>query len=82
MPYPKTRHLDLYRAIKARGEWITRPELAKATGKRQLSPNDKDRLAELVKGGYIEEEQFVIASSVFYRYRIPEGAPVLPDSVK
>lgn len=79
MPRPKFRHFELYDAIKAAGDWITRPELADATGKRVLSPNDKERLKELVAQGYIEESILRVGGHAFVRYRIPEGAPVLED---
>lgn len=77
MPPRKFRHFELYEAIKAKGDWITRPELADAIKKRVLAPNDMERLAELVKDGYIEQDNFYIGGRVFYRYRIPAGAPEL-----
>lgn len=79
MPRLRTRHYELYDAIKAAGDWITRPDLADATGKRVLSPNDKARLSELIAQGYIEESIIRIGGRVFYQYRVPEGAPVLED---
>lgn len=79
MPRAKTRHFELYNAVKAAGDWITRPDLAIATGKRNLSPNDTRHLHALAEQGYIEEQQFVIANRMFYRYRVPEGALVLEE---
>jgi len=76
----KTRHFELYSAVKAAGgRWVTRPELADATGKRVLSPNDRDRLKELIAQGYIEESLIHAGGRIFYQYRVPEGAPVLEE---
>lgn len=59
------------------GEWMTRQQLADATGKRMLSPNDRNHLDELERRGLIEiDKQPINAPQRFeYIYRLREATP-------
>lgn len=41
-------------AMRARGDWMTRADLAHATGKNWISPNDLHQLARMAAAGLIE----------------------------
>lgn len=52
------RARELLAALKAQdGAWVTRSELARATGKNRLSPHDVDLLERLIEAGLIEKLQ-------------------------
>lgn len=42
---------------KAPGEWVSRAQLARATGKNRLSPHDLALLERMAQGGLIEIRQ-------------------------
>ena len=63
------RGADLLAAIRARrGEWLTRVDLAEATGKRQLSPNDRHWLDTLEHEGLIEIDRRAIDAPVGFEW--------------
>ncbi len=50
------RRRELLEAIQRAGDWVNRDQLATATGKVRLSPNDHMHLEKLVTDGLIEVE--------------------------
>lgn len=51
------------------GQWMTRTELAAATGKTRLSPNDVHHLEDLAREGLIEARQETIKSPLGYEWQ-------------
>lgn len=52
------RGVELLNALRGKpGAWLTRAELAEATGKRALSPNDRNWLERLERAGLIEVQE-------------------------
>lgn len=68
------RRAALLAALRENGDWMTRDQLATATGKRILSPNDRNHLDELEREGVIEVRQRSIKSPRGYelQYRMME----------
>lgn len=70
------RAADILAALKAAdGAWLNRVQLAKATGKQTLSPNDRRWLDELERAGEIEALQQKAANPKGFEwvYRIKQG---------
>jgi predicted ArsR family transcriptional regulator len=61
-------------ALRTGGDWMERNQIAEATAKRRLSPNDVQHLNSLVVEGLVEQQTIEIGGRTFYRYRI--GQPV------
>ena len=60
---------ELLSAIRSRGkEWINRAELAAATGKNLLSPNDRHWLERLERDGLIEVDRRPVAGPARFEY--------------
>lgn len=51
------RARELLAALQAGGGWMSRAELARATGKSRLSPHDIDLLDRLVNAGQIDKQE-------------------------
>lgn len=64
----KGRGAALVNALSKNGGWMTRAELAAATGKNQLSPNDINWLERLSRDGVIEVDQRTIPGPVGFEY--------------
>lgn len=60
---------ELLSAIRSHGDWITRAELAAATGKARLSPHDRNLLDELVSNGLIEQDELPAGISTKFVYK-------------
>lgn len=62
----------LLTALRNNGGWMSRAQLAKATGKNQLSPHDWQLLERLIDAGAIEkrERESNTPVGVAYEYRI------------
>lgn len=69
------RRAAILTALRDKGDWMTRDELATATGKRTLSPNDRNHLDDMEREGVIEVQQRPIKSPLGYelRYRVKQG---------
>jgi len=63
------RASDLLKAIKEHGGWITRAELASATGKTRLSPHDRNLLDDLCSSGLIELDEQPAGISTKFVYK-------------
>jgi len=65
------RGAQLLAAIRAHGDWIGRAELARATGKNQLSPHDWALLDRLHAAGLIEVRETMMERTkrAMYEYR-------------
>lgn len=48
------RRARMLEALRNAGAWLDRAEIASATGKKELSPNDVNHLRDLENEGYIE----------------------------
>jgi predicted transcriptional regulator len=69
------RQNEMLEALRqAKGQWLTRAELAAATGKRNLSQNDTFRLSELEQAGIIQIQQVPArgATRLQYQYRVKD----------
>lgn len=66
---------ELLAAIRATEGWISRAKLADATGKRILSPNDRNHLITLERAGEIESMKQPAANPQGYEwvYRVKQG---------
>jgi hypothetical protein len=66
-------------ALKARGDWTSRDELAQATGKVHLTPEDVMALDQLESSGMLVKEISDNLSpdgqDVRYRYAVPKVEP-------
>lgn len=51
------RGQQLLDAIRAKGDWISRAELGRASGKRRLSPHDLVLLDRMVNAGLLEKRE-------------------------
>lgn len=60
------RRAILLNALRGKGDWMTRDELATATGKKTLSPNDRNHLDDMEREGEIEVRQRSIKSPLGY----------------
>jgi predicted transcriptional regulator len=69
--FTSKRARELYNALKTSGQWMTRNDLADATDKRRLSPNDVHQLEGLVSDGLIDRRDEPGAGTVgkTYAYR-------------
>jgi len=69
------RARDLLRAIRVPTGWISRTELAKATGKNRISPHDVQLLERMCASGLIEMRQRKSNTpiGIAYEYRAIEG---------
>ena len=65
------RGAQLLAAVRAHGDWIGRADLARATGKNQLSPHDRLLLDRMHAAGLIEvrETEMGRTKRVMYEYR-------------
>lgn len=67
------RGLDLLNAVKAADRWISRAEIAHATGKNRLSPHDINLLERMVNRGLIEVRERTsntpVGTAFEYRFR-------------
>lgn len=68
------RRAVILAALRTSGDWMERNQIAEATEKRRLSPNDVQHLNSLVAEGLVEQQTIEIGGRTFYRYRI--GQPV------
>lgn len=68
------RGAQLLAAIREHGDWIGRAELARATGKNQLSPHDWSLLDRMSAAGLIEVRETVMERTkrMMYEYRVKE----------
>jgi DNA-binding IclR family transcriptional regulator len=60
---------ELLTAIREAGDWVTRSDIAEATGKNRLSPHDRQLLDTLADSGYIEREERPAGISMKYVYK-------------
>jgi hypothetical protein len=69
------RRAALLTALRENGDWMTRDQLATATGKRILSPNDRTHLDNMEREGEIEVTQRSIKSPRGYEllYRVKQS---------
>lgn len=63
------RASELLAAIKKHGDWISRAEIAEATGKRRLSPHDRNLLEDLEASGLIEQDEQPAGISTKFVYK-------------
>lgn len=71
--FDSDRAEELFNAVRNAGGWIDRADLANATGKNQLSPNDLKHLQKMKESGILESGMIESESKrkVKYAYRIP-----------
>ena len=63
------RGAALLSVLRSTGQWTTRTQLAEATGKKQLSPNDRNWLATLERDGLIEVRKQTINAPVGFEWQ-------------
>lgn len=63
------RAMELLSAIREHGGWVTRAELAEATGKTRLSPHDRNLLEDLESSGLIELDEQPAGISTKFVYK-------------
>jgi DNA-binding IclR family transcriptional regulator len=51
------RALEMLDALRQSGEWMSRAQIAHASGKKALIPYDKELLERMVEGGFLEKRQ-------------------------
>lgn len=73
------RGAALLHALHNSGEWMTRADLAAATGKRSLSPNDRNWLERFEREGLIEVDTRPVVGPAQheYLYRARVSEPIL-----
>lgn len=69
------RGRELLEVIRSNGDWISRAQLAHATGKSRLSPHDAALLDRMVAAGLIEVRERFSNTPIgkAYEYKIKEG---------
>lgn len=63
------RAKELLIAIREHGDWISRAELAQATGKVRLSPHDRNLLEDLTASGFIRQDEKPAGISTKFVYK-------------
>jgi hypothetical protein len=66
------RYAALLKALRDNGGWMSRADLAQATGKRQLSPNDVNHLNAMLDAGVIERSGRPVGLKEEFIYRITD----------
>lgn len=69
------RAKELLTALQANGDWMSRAELGRASGKHRLSPHDVMLLQRLIDAGHVQIRQRASNTPVgtAYDYRAIEG---------
>ena len=63
------RAKELLQAIRESSEWVTRADLAMLTGKKRLSPHDRNLLDDLETNGLIETDEKPAGISTKFVYK-------------
>lgn len=69
------RGAQMLNALRANGDWMTRAQLAHATGKNWMTPNDLNQLERMAAAGLIEISQQALerGPQARYVYRATKG---------
>ncbi len=62
------RGLQLLKALRKRGDWMSRADLALATGKHRLSPHDLELLNRMIAAGLVERRQRAISTPIAFAF--------------